>query len=102
MSALYERKTGANRGKPRLWLEGACLSDNGWARGDRFDVVEGAGRLSYVKRAEGKRKVAGTVQRPIIDTNGALVGECLGEKGTVCLVSVSRSAVDVSVKGGAA
>lgn len=63
------RKIGTNRGKARLWLEGTVLSSQGWRKGDRFDVVFEDGQLQYVKNPNGKRKVAGTDERPIIDTN---------------------------------
>tara|TARA_Y100000385_G_scaffold107411_1_gene111531 strand:+ start:899 stop:1309 length:411 start_codon:yes stop_codon:yes gene_type:complete len=63
------RKLGSNRGKTRLWLEGSILSAQGWHTGDRFDVILIDGVLKYVKNPAGKRKVAGKVGRPIIDTN---------------------------------
>ena len=63
------RKIGKNRGVSRLWIEGKSLASSGWSRGRRFDVVWSAGELVYVAKADGKRKVAGTADRPIIDTN---------------------------------
>jgi hypothetical protein len=63
------RKLGSNRGKTRLWLEGAILENHGWTTGDRFDVIMIDGVLKYAKNPNGKRKVAGKVGRPIIDTN---------------------------------
>ena len=63
------RKLGANRGKTRLWLEGNILENHGWTTGDRFDVIMIDGVLKYAKNPNGKRKVAGKVGRPIIDTN---------------------------------
>jgi hypothetical protein len=63
------RKIGSNRGSARLWLEGKCLSEAGWKRGDTFYPSWSAGNLCYVKSPDGARKVAGTDTRPIIDTN---------------------------------
>ena len=54
------RKIGKNRGVSRLWIEGKSLASSGWSRGQRFDVVA---------NTDGKRKVAGTADRPIIDAN---------------------------------
>lgn len=35
----YTRKIGLNRGKPRLWLEGKILDDNGFKHGTVWDAV---------------------------------------------------------------
>ena len=54
------------------------LSDNGWHNGQRFNVTFTKGALVYEKHPEGKRKVAGTVERPIIDTNTAKLSKVCG------------------------
>ena len=71
------RKLGSNRGKTRLWLEGNILSSQGWHTGDKFDVILIDGVLKYAKNPAGKRKVAGKVGRPIIDTNTDKISETL-------------------------
>jgi hypothetical protein len=69
------RKIGSNRGKARLWLEGVCLSSQGWEKGKRYTATpDGKGSLIYQSVGtdtvlHGVRKVAGTDTRPIIDTN---------------------------------
>lgn len=68
------RKIGKNRGVSRLWIEGKSLASSGWSRGQRFDVVWSADSLAYVANTDGKRKVAGTADRPIIDTNTDKLG----------------------------
>lgn len=67
---MNTRKIGMNRGKPRLWLEGAILSNNGFNHGLRYDLVRrNHGGFDLVICAEGKRKIAGTPGRPIVDIN---------------------------------
>ena len=77
-AGIYSRKIGRNRGKSRLWLEGACLADAGWKRGDRFAISFGAGRITITRETDGPRKVAGTDARPIIDTNTDKLTDALG------------------------
>jgi len=69
MKASYLRNVGRNRGVARVWLEGEMLLTNGWNNGDRFNVTFAKGALVYEKHPAGKRKVAGTPDRPILDTN---------------------------------
>ena len=85
MKAAYIRLVGRNRGVERVWLEGEMLLANGWNNGDRFNVefiphdgYTGYGALVYTKHPEGKRKVAGTVDRPILDTNTAKLSKVCG------------------------
>ena len=73
-------KIAHNRGKPRVWIEGKFLLDNGINRGMKFDKVfpdpkdenqdmlQDCLQLSFT--SNGKHTVAGTAARPIIDLNG--------------------------------
>lgn len=63
------RKIGTNRDVERLWLEGKILLENGWLNGDTYDAIFTDSGVMYIKNPDGKRKVAGTPDRPIIDTN---------------------------------
>jgi hypothetical protein len=90
------RKLGANRGKTRLWLEGNILANQGWRTGDKFNVVMIDGVLKYVKNTNGKRKVAGKVGRPIIDTNTNAISDTLNAKaGEVVNVIATREAITI-------
>lgn len=90
------RKLGANRGKTRLWLEGAILSTQGWTTGDKFNVVMIDGVLKYVKNTTGKRKVAGKPGRPIIDTNTNAISDTLNASpGDVVNVIATREAITI-------
>jgi DNA (cytosine-5)-methyltransferase 1 len=61
----------ANRGKPRIWIEGKRLEHAGLSVGDQFDTLRAVGQLVINKRANGARKVSGKGERPIIDLSGA-------------------------------
>ena len=92
----HTRKLGSNRGKTRLWLEGNILSDKGWECGNRFDVILMDGVLRYVKNPDGKRKVAGKVGRPIIDTNTDKISSTLNtEPGNKVGVTVLTTSITV-------
>ena len=78
MKASYLRNVGRNRGVARVWLEGEMLLSNGWNNGDRFNVTFAKGALVYEKHPAGKRKVAGTIDRPILDTNTAKLSKVCG------------------------
>ena len=69
-----ERNIGQNRGKSRLWIEGKALASEQWSKGKRFDIEWNGDVLRYVANVDGKRKVAGTSERPIIDTNTDKLG----------------------------
>ena len=77
MKAVYKRLVGRNRGVERVWLEGTEALP-GWRKGDRFNVTFTKGALVYEKHPEGKRKVAGTIDRPILDTNTAKLSKVCG------------------------
>jgi DNA (cytosine-5)-methyltransferase 1 len=72
--AIFERNIGLNKGKRRLWLEGAVLTENGINHGHRFDVVSnGDNHLVIHINPDGKRKIAGKPARPIIDMSAATI-----------------------------
>ena len=72
------RLCGANRNQPRLWLEGDTLARHGWTRGTQFNATFHADCFLYEKQTPGKRKVAGTGERPILDTNSKKLGTKCG------------------------
>ena len=69
---------GANRGKKRVWIESGPLEEFGWTTGTRYTFhsqPEGDGWARLDKDPSGKRKVAGTAGRPIIDLCNNKVAE---------------------------
>lgn len=69
---------GANKGKPRIWLEGIWLHDLGFTRGAKFSAKvttdENGSRLILRPDADGERTVSGKDKagkpNPIIDLTG--------------------------------
>ena len=70
---IVSRKIGLNKGKRRIWLEGAVLSNAGFNHGDRFNVYHGKNVLEIVWDLHGKRKIAGKPGRPIIDMSAGTI-----------------------------
>jgi hypothetical protein len=64
----------ANRGKPRIWLEGKRLTFAGFECGGRFglgiEILAGKEALVLVADPFGSRKVSGKNHRAIIDICG--------------------------------
>lgn len=54
-----QRKVGRNRGKPRIWLEGAILVQAGLRPGDRYNLNAQSDTLTLDAHQDGKRKVSG-------------------------------------------
>ena len=86
MTLSRNLKIGTNRNSPRVWIEKSSLLKTGWQRGDRFDCEFRDGSVVYTKNATGKRAVAGTVDRPIIDTNSHQITDSLGNVPRVAIV----------------
>ena len=61
----------SNRGRSRIWIEGARLERAGFTAGTRFKLTAESDRLTIKKIAAGGRKVSGKPGRPIIDITGA-------------------------------
>jgi len=105
-------KIGSNRGKARIWIEGQALASMGWNKGDTFFPVFGEDTITYVRSdvpakcwAEDEktkeelskvklRKVAGTPDRPIIDTNTDRIRESVGDASHV-EIKITRESITI-------
>ena len=87
MSTLT-RKIGLNKGKRRIWLEGAVLTAAGFKHGMRFNVVNKKNVLSIYADLHGTRKIAGKPDRPIIDMSAGTITASFDD--SVKVVSVSQ------------
>ena len=65
----------ANKGKPRVWLEGKRLEASQFTQGTRYTVEHGDGYVHLRVAADGKRKVSGKPDRPIVDLLGKACGD---------------------------
>ena len=70
MNASKILKVGTNRGKPRAWVEGKFLTDAGWTRGVTYHQTIEKDALVLSAHESGKKRVAGSVVRPVLDLNG--------------------------------
>ena len=68
---IQEYKIGANLGRPRIWLEGKRLTAAGIGRGDRFRTHKVDDGVNIAIDPDGRRKVSGKGDRPIIDIVGS-------------------------------
>ena len=90
----------ANKGKPRIWLEGKRLSASNFSAGDRFEIIHtrSAEQLVMLRKIDGGRKVSGKLGRPIIDLSGS---SCL-PFATGDAVTIEYSLNEITIKGNAA
>ncbi|CAM5357514.1 hypothetical protein SSTU70S_05547 [Stutzerimonas stutzeri] len=76
MTGYFVKNIGANRGKPRIWLEKLEVSSAGLKAGDRFDVHVKGGTIVLKANADGSRVVSGKDDKkgganPVIDINSS-------------------------------
>ena len=74
LSGYFVKKIGANRGRPRIWLENLEVSSAGMKPGDRFDIKIHDGVVTLEADANGSRVVSRKTHRsghevPVIDIN---------------------------------
>jgi hypothetical protein len=88
-SLIITRNIGANRGNPRLWIQGDVLSSCGWNKGDKFDPFFADGFIRFRRSPNGKRKVAGDHRGPILDTNSKKIHQSLGDDVEVVTINIT-------------
>ncbi len=60
----------ANKGRARIWIEGARLSAAGFTHHATYNVTSANSATILTLASDGKRKVSGAAARPIIDLCG--------------------------------
>lgn len=76
---ITHRNIGRNKGKPRLWIEGAALVESGFTHGTQWVLVDHVMGFDIVRvstsesKLDGRRvrRIAGTADRPIVDIAGS-------------------------------
>ena len=101
MSNEYTRKIGQNKGRPRLWLEGAILTECGFSHGERYNVTPYDGYLTIEKAHGGKRKIAGKAERPIIDMLGKVLEQAFTDDmpASVTIIKLDNGIIEVKREG---
>jgi len=103
MILLQEYTIRANRGRPRIWLEGKRLAAAGFERGVRFDLTLGTkrygGLLLYLNEdGSGKRKVSGKGDRPIVDIVGAEIQRCGLQSGDDVVITYDCEVSEILIR----
>ena len=87
---------GNNRGNARVWLQAKWLISAGFSNGTIYSVNYSAGRMTIEPSAKG-RKVAGSIDRPIIDLNSKKVSNAVGNASSVQVKAV-KNKITISIK----
>ena len=103
MILLQEYTIRANRGRPRIWLEGKRLASAGFERGVRFDLIQlplrdGGLLLALNEDGGGKRKVSGKGDRPIVDIVGAEIQRCGLQSGDDVVVTYDCEVSEILIR----
>ena len=85
----------ANRGRPRVWIEGKRLVSAGFQRGCLFNVVVGDRGLTLTIAVEGSRKVSGKGERPLIDLVGALLTQANLKSGDHVIINYKANSIAI-------
>jgi DNA (cytosine-5)-methyltransferase 1 len=94
----FSRNLGLNKGKRRLFLEGAVLSENGINHGHRWNIISNGDNHIIVNiDPNGKRKIAGSPARPIIDMAGKTITDAFAD--SIERVSIERIAGGIIITG---
>jgi len=79
MTTIINSKLGENRGKPRIWIEGAKLAREGYTPGDRYNLEIQSGRLILQAAEDGQYTVSKRTRNgrllPIIDISKTELAE---------------------------
>ena len=105
MSISQQYTIHANRGRPRVWIEGKRLTSAGFHRGQLFNVevkpsnrVMLRFRLAFAQeQTAGMRKVSGKGDRPIIDIVGTLLEQSGLKAGDDVAINYSTNVIEVAV-----
>ena len=87
-------KIGINKGKSRLWIEGALLTSAGFRHGQRYNIQHHSRGFTIISdEINGKRKISGKADRPVIDITASGLGALHNmPKGTMVTLEYKPSA----------
>ena len=91
----FVTKIGAARQQPhsRVWIEGTRVAQAGFAVGTHYTLTEKFNTLILTIDAQGKRKVSGKGDKPIIDVTGDLIRRVFVGRDTVTVDYVAGKIV---------
>jgi DNA (cytosine-5)-methyltransferase 1 len=93
-------KLGANRGNPRVWIEGNHLLRAGFTPQSKFRATFQPGSIVLELAEDGDRTVSGRSrdgkELPIIDINAAQIGEVMGVDTSRIAVKIRHHRIDIT------
>lgn len=99
MTTIINSKLGENRGKPRIWIEGAKLAREGYTPGDRYNLEIQSGRLILQAAEDGQYTVSKRTRNgrllPIIDISKTELAELFDGVETL-RVAISQGKIVIS------
>ena len=99
MTTIINSKLGENRGKPRIWIEGAKLAREGYNPGDRYNLEIQSGRLILQAAEDGQYTVSKRTRNgrllPIIDISKTELAELFDGVETL-RVAISQGKIVIS------
>lgn len=98
MTTIINSKLGENRGKPRIWIEGAKLAREGYTPGDRYNLEIQSGRLILQAAEDGQYTVSKRTRNgrllPIIDISKTELAELFDGVETLRVGNLARQDCD--------
>lgn len=93
-------KLGANRGNPRVWIEGNHLLRAGFTPQSKFRATFQDGSIVLELAQDGDRTVSGRSrdgkELPIIDINAAQIGQAMGADTSRIAVRLTKHRIDIT------
>ena len=97
-NATQQYTVRANKGRARIWIEGARLAGAGFTHHATYNVMATGNIIGLVLAPDGKRKVSGAPARPIIDLCGGACApfqtgddvEITYQQGTIIIERASK------------
>ena len=97
MNNTQQTKIGPTHGVPyrRVWIEGKHLAAAGFKPGDRYHRTEVRNGIIITWSAEGKLKVSGKGDKPILDISGSIIPRLFPQPTTHVTVSFSQRVITI-------
>ncbi len=98
MNHTQQTKIGPAHGTPhrKVWIEGKHLAAAGFKPGDRYHRTEAQNGIIITWSREGKFKVSGKGEKPILDISGAIIPRLFPQPATHVTVEFISKLVTIT------
>ncbi len=93
----FTRRIGRNRSRARLWIEGKHLTAAGLSHGTLWTLNQTEDGLTIQADPQGRRRIAGRADRPVIDIVGTSLGKLADAKVVSCSYQPDSGLITVTV-----